>query len=182
TPRDQKAVKTAAQTMRANPEFDAEQAIMELGTGEALVSFLDEKGRPSVVERAFVLPPASRLGPLTEAERAAIIQHSPMRGRYEQTLDRESAYEKLTASVAAGTSATPSPTAPTPTAGGPAAGDGGLLGGLNDLVVGATGPRGGQRDGIAQMAAKTVARTIASSVGREIMRGVLGSILGGRRK
>ncbi|AOF83820.1 ftsK/SpoIIIE family protein [Methyloversatilis sp. RAC08] len=182
TPRDQKAVKTAAQTMRANPKFDAEQAIMELGTGEALVSFLDEKGRPSVVERAFVLPPASRLGPLTEAERAAIIQHSPMRGRYEQTLDRESAYEKLTASVAAGTSATPSSTASAPTAGTPAAGDGGLLGGLNDLVFGSTGPRGGQRDGIAQMAAKTVARTIASSVGREIMRGVLGSILGGRRK
>jgi DNA helicase HerA-like ATPase len=183
TPRDQKAVKTAAQTMRANPKFDAEQAIMELGTGEALISFLDEKGRPSMVERAFVLPPASRLGPLTEAERGTVIRQSPMRGRYEQTLDRESAYEKLTASVAAGTSATPAGSSPSSLpAGGEAAGGGGLLGSLGELVFGSTGPRGGQRDGIAQMAAKTVTRTIASSVGREIVRGVLGSMLGGRRK
>ncbi len=181
TPRDQKAVKTAAQTMRANPKFDAEQAIMELGTGEALISFLDEKGRPAMVERAFVLPPASRLGPLTAAERTEVMQGSPMRGRYEQTLDRESAYEKLTAAVAEGTSAAPAP-ASTAQQGKEAEADGGLLGSLGGLVFGSTGPRGGQRDGIAQMAAKTVARTIASSVGREIVRGVLGSILGGRRR
>ncbi|MBU0601003.1 MAG: DUF853 domain-containing protein [Gammaproteobacteria bacterium] len=177
TPRDQKAVKTAAQTMRANPAFDAETAIMELGTGEALISFLDEKGRPSVVERAFVLPPASRLGPLTAAERGALIQSSPMRGRYEETLDRESAYEKLTADVAAGGNATGAPVTPETAQGG-----GGLFGSLSDMVFGSTGPRGGKRDGLAQMAAKTVARTIAGSVGREIARGVLGSILGGRRK
>jgi uncharacterized protein len=177
TPRDQKAVKTAAQTMRANPAFDAETAIMELGTGEALISFLDEKGRPSVVERAFVLPPASRLGPLTVAERGALIQSSPMRGRYEETLDRESAYEKLTADVAAGGNATGAPVTPETAQGG-----GGLFGSLSDMVFGSTGPRGGKRDGLAQMAAKTVARTIAGSVGREIARGVLGSILGGRRK
>ena len=171
--------------MRANPKFDAEQAIMELGTGEALISFLDEKGRPAMVERAFVLPPASRLGPLTAAERSALIQQSPLRGRYEQAIDRESAYERLTGSAAGGAPATPSASAPAPgkpagTAGGEA--DGGLLGSLGDLVFGSTGPRGGQRDGLAQVAAKTVARTIASSVGREIVRGVLGSILGGRRK
>jgi DNA helicase HerA-like ATPase len=185
TPRDQKAVKTAAQTMRANPKFDAEQAIMELGTGEALISFLDEKGRPAMVERAFVLPPASRLGPLTAAERSALIQQSPLRGRYEQTIDRESAYERLTGSATGSAPATPSVSAPAPgkpagNVGGEA--DGGLLGSLGDLVFGSTGPRGGQRDGLAQVAAKTVARTIASSVGREIVRGVLGSILGGRRK
>ncbi|MBC7207994.1 MAG: DUF853 family protein, partial [Methyloversatilis sp.] len=160
-----------------NPKFDAEQAILELGTGEALISFLDEKGRPSMVERAFVLPPASRLGPLTADERSAMIQHSPMRGRYEQTLDRESAYEMLAAAVNANPAATGKPVPEAPAGSG-----GGLLGGLGDIVFGSTGPRGGQRDGIAQMAAKTVARTIASSVGREIVRGVLGSILGGRRK
>ncbi len=183
TPRDQKAVKTAAQTMRQNPKFDAEQAILELGTGEALVSFLDEKGRPSMVERAFVLPPASRLGPLTADERSAMIQHSPMRGRYEQTLDRESAYEMLAAAVNANPVATGKPVpGAQPGATNAPAGDGGLLGGLQDLVFGSTGPRGGQRDGLAQTAAKTVARTVASSIGREIVRGVLGSILGGRRK
>ena len=184
TPRDQKAVKTAAQTMRANPKFDAEQAILELGTGEALISFLDEKGRPSVVERAFVLPPASRLGPLTEQERADMIRQSPLHGRYEQVLDRESAYEMLTASTAASPQATgkPVPGAAQPGVPGAPAGDGGLLGGLQDLVFGSTGPRGGQRDGLAQTAAKTVARTIASSIGREIVRGMLGSILGGRKR
>jgi uncharacterized protein len=95
TPRDQKAVQTAAQTMRANPKFDAATAITELGVGEALVSFLDEKGRPSIVERSMIFPPASRLGPLTQEERQAFIQASPLLATYGTTVDRESAYEML---------------------------------------------------------------------------------------
>ena len=189
TPRDQKAVRAAAETMRANPAFNAATAITELGVGEALVSFLDEKGRPHVVERAFVLAPSSRLGPLTPAEREATIKSSLLFGHYEKTVDRESAYEKLTARAAA---AVPEQkvgaggglesrqqkvgaggTAPQPAeAGGNA---------VSDILFGRTGPRGGQTDGLAQTMAKTVVRTIGSQVGRAIMRGVLGSLLGGRR-
>ena len=95
TPRDQKAVRAAAETMRANPKLDVAKAITELSVGEALVSFLDEKGRPTMVERAFVLPPASRIGPVTDAERDAVIKASLVYGHYEKTIDRESAYEKL---------------------------------------------------------------------------------------
>src|SRR4029077_16391771 len=83
TPRDQKAVKAAAPTMRANPKLNVETAITELSVGEALISLLDEKGRPNVVERAFVLPPASRIGPLSEAERSAAIKASSIYGHYE---------------------------------------------------------------------------------------------------
>jgi len=95
TPREQRAVKAAAETFRPNPEIDTERAIMELGVGEALVSTLDEKGRPSVVERTLIRPPSSRLGPITVAEREAVIAESPLAGRYDKTLDRESAYEML---------------------------------------------------------------------------------------
>lgn len=95
TPRDQKAVQSAAETMRANPKFDAATAITELGVGEALVSFLDEKGRPTIVERALIFPPASRLGPLTADERKTMIQSSPLLATYGTTVDRESAYEIL---------------------------------------------------------------------------------------
>src|SRR5262245_14582564 len=109
TPRDQKAVKTAAETMRANPKIDTEKAITELGVGEALVSFLDEKGRPSAVERAYVLPPASRIGPISAEERAAVMDSSPVKGVYDKPVDRESAYEKLQSRAAksAGTSVPP---------------------------------------------------------------------------
>ena len=95
TPRDQKAVQSAAQTMRANPKFDAATVITELGVGEALVSLLDEKGRPNVVDRSMIFPPASRLGPLTADERRALIKASPFHAIYDQTVDRESAYEIL---------------------------------------------------------------------------------------
>ena len=95
TPRDQKAVKSAATTMRANPKLDVEKAITELGVGEALVSLLDEKGRPGIVERAFIIPPGSKLGPITPAERESTVKQSVLHGTYEQTVDRESAYEKL---------------------------------------------------------------------------------------
>ncbi|MBL8481990.1 MAG: DUF853 family protein [Rhodocyclaceae bacterium] len=176
TPRDQKAVQSAAQTMRANPAFDAASAILELGTGEALVSFLDEKGRPSMVERAFIYPPASRLGPLTAEERAAHVRSDGLYGRYEQMVDRESAYEKLSAQSAA-PAAAPEPDAAAADAE-PAA-QGGVLGGLGDLL-GRGGARRG-REGVLEAAAKSAARSIGSAVGKQILRGIMGSILGGRR-
>ena len=95
TPRDQKAVKTAAETLRPNPKLKAEKVITELGVGEALVSLLDEKGRPHIVERAFIVPPASQLGPIAEAERQQALRSSPLFMKYEKAIDRESAYEKL---------------------------------------------------------------------------------------
>ena len=177
TPRDQKAVRTAAETMRANPTFDAATAITELGVGEALVSFLDEKGRPEIVERASVIAPASRLGALTADERSQAIRGSVLYGHYEKLLDRESAYEMLRAQAAAATAAD----AAQASGSGPAegSGPGGLMGGMGDILFGSTGPRGGQRDGLVDIAAKTVARTIGSSVGRQIVRGLLGSLFGG---
>jgi DNA helicase HerA-like ATPase len=182
TPRDQKAVATAAQTLRANPAFDAAAAITELGVGEALVSFLDDKGRPSVVERAFILPPASRIGPLSAEERQALIRASLVYGVYEQAVDRESAYEKLRQAppAAAPETRASAPARSAPPSAAPSSG-GGLFGGLGDLLGGSTGPRGGRREGVAETLAKSAARAIGSQVGRQIIRGVLGSILGGRR-
>ena len=187
TPRDQKAVKSAATTMRANPKLDVEAVITELGVGEALVSFLDEKGRPTIVERAFVAPPGSRLGPVTAEERAAIMKDSLVAGVYEKTVDRESAYEKLTGRVAGG-AATPAGTAPANSGGAtaqqpaPAGGTGGgIFGTIKDIFVGTTGPRGGVRDGLIQTAAKSAVRTIGTQVGKEILRGVLGGIFGRKR-
>ncbi|MDX5445374.1 MAG: DUF853 domain-containing protein [Zoogloeaceae bacterium] len=169
TPRDQKAVKSAAETMRPNPAFDAAAVITELGVGEALISFLDDKGRPGITQRAAVIAPNSRLGPLTPAERSAVIAGSVLHGHYEQTADRESAYELLRAQVEARLAQAP---AQKPAASG---------GGMSDVIFGSTGPRGGRRDGLVQIAAKTVTRTIGSAVGRQIVRGVLGSLFGGRR-
>jgi len=186
TPRDQQAVKTAAETMRQNPAFDSVKAITELGVGEALISFLDEKGRPAVVERAFVIAPGSRIGPLNNDERVAAIKASTIYGHYEQTLDRESAYEKLRGGVSDAENSRPVIKSNVPDA--PAKSEEGILGGIGDslgnIIFGRTGPRGGHTEGMVQAAAKSVARSIGSSVGREIIRGVLGSILGGgsRRK
>ena len=189
TPRDQKAVATAAETLRPNPAFDAAAVITELGVGEALVSFLDEKGRPTIVERAFILPPASRIGPLSDSERQAVIQSSLVFGVYEKTLDRESAYEKLRNSVApeqnADAAASGDRRIDPPAEGASEAGSspgGGWFGGLGDLLGGTTGPRGGRREGVGEALAKSAARAIGSQVGREIIRGVLGSILGGARR
>ena len=171
TPRDQKAVKSAAETMRPNPKLKVEQVITELEVGEALVSLLDEKGRPTVVERAFVVPPGSRLGPISDDERRKIIESSPVYGHYEKTVDRESAYEKLKGRTEEKHEQRPEE-APkvqsTPNV-------------LSEVLFGKTGPRGGQHDGLAQTLAKSAARAIGSQVGREILRGVLGSILGKRR-
>jgi DNA helicase HerA-like ATPase len=180
TPRDQKAVKSAAETMRAKPGLDIAAAITELAVGEALVSLLDDKGRPSITERVFVLPPGSQIGPITPAQRQALIGGSLVAGVYEKQVDRESAYEKL-AGKAAGNGAPPTGTV---ARGGAAQGPapetgGGLMDGLKDVLFGTTGPRGGRHPGLAEAAARSAVRSIGSSVGREIIRGVLGSILGG---
>ncbi|HYA46662.1 MAG TPA: DUF853 domain-containing protein [Burkholderiales bacterium] len=176
TPKDQKAVKAAAQTMRANPKLDIESAITELAVGEALVSFLDEKGRPSVVERALVLPPGSRIGPVSDAERAAAIKASSLYGHYEKTVDRESAYEKLK-DRAAGRQQTAQEPASAKTGE-----QGGIMDALGGVLVGSTGPRGGHREGLLEAMAKGAARTIGSQVGRQVVRGILGSILGGGKR
>ena len=177
TPRDQKAVKTAAQTMRVNPDLDIETAITELGVGEALVSMLDAKGRPCVTQRAWMLAPGSRIGPATEAERGAVQAASLLGGKYEQSIDRESAYEVLLKRVEGG-SAPGGGAANTPASGAPQsrADAGGLLGTVNDFLFGSTGPRGGRREGVVQSVVKSVARQAASS----LVRGVLGSLTGRR--
>jgi len=181
TPRDQKAVKSTAQTMRPKAGLDIEAAITELAVGEALVSFLDAKGRPSETERVFVLPPGSQLGPITPEQRQALIQGSLVAGVYEQALDRESAFETLKSQAPRSDSAPPLPGQAQSQ---PAAEstNGGLMGGLSDMLFGSTGPRGGQRDGVAQMVVKSAVRTAGSAIGREIVRGVLGSLLGGGRR
>lgn len=178
TPRDQKAVKAAAETMRANPAFSAEQAITELGVGEALISFLDEKGRPNVVERGFVIAPCSRMGALTDDERNNLVNHSPLYGRYEDMIDRESAYEKLLAGASSAAENEPAGSPRSPAGKQAESNDGGLFGGLSDILFGTTGPRGGKKDGIVQTAAKSMTRQL----GNQIVRGILGSILGGRKK
>ena len=198
TPRDQKAVKAAADTMRANPAIgDMAAAIMDLAVGEALVSFLDDKGRPSVTQRVFVLPPGSQIGPITTEQRKALIAGSLVAGTYETTVDRESAYEKLKGRAVASTQAapgaparagapmgTPTMTLPpqTPTGDINAPATGGLFDGLRDAVFGTTGPRGGRHPGLAEKAASSAVRSIGSAAGRELIRGVLGSLLGGSRR
>jgi DNA helicase HerA-like ATPase len=162
TPRDQKAVRTAASTMRANPAFDVERAITELAVGEALVSMLDEKGRPSIVERAWICPPASRLGPIDEAERGQLMRKSVVAGIYDRVADRESAYEMLRDRAVAEeaqrahTGAEQPPRSP--------------------------GAPGARRESAVEALGKSVARSVGSTIGREIVRGILGTILGrGRR-
>ncbi|HYT96731.1 MAG TPA: helicase HerA-like domain-containing protein, partial [Casimicrobiaceae bacterium] len=154
SPRDQKAIKAAAETMRANPKLDTERAITELGVGEGLISFLDKKGSPNVVERAYVLPPASRIGPISPDERRAVMAASPVKGVYEQVVDRESAYEKLKQR----TQSTPAATA--------GAGGGfwdSMKGSLGGLMTGT-----GRKDSLVEAVAKSAARTVGSTVGREI--------------
>ena len=162
--------------MRSNPDINIVEAITELGTGEALVSFLDEKGRPGITQRVFVVPPGSQIGPITPQQRQALMAHSLVAGNYDKTIDRESAYEMLqqhASPVAGGKPATAGKDA--------AADDEGMLGGMGTMVkealFGRTGPRGGQYDGLVQSMAKSAVR----SAGREIIRGVLGGILGRRR-
>ena len=192
TPRDQKAVKAAASTMRANPGLDIETAITELAVGEALISFLDAKGRPSVTERVFVHPPGSQIGPITPAQRQALIAGSLVAGVYEKAVDRESAHELLQGRAAGGPAHSPgsagssmadeAQAAARGGAAAPADSGGGLLDSLKDMMFGSTGPRGGKRQGLAETAASSAMRSIGSAVGRELVRGVLGSLLGGKRR
>jgi uncharacterized protein len=189
TPRDQKAVKAAASTMRANPKIDIETAITELAVGEALVSFLDEKGRPSVTERLYVLPPGSQIGPIAADQRKQLIANSLVAGVYEKAVDRESAYEKLKGRAAASPAAAPAPasqTAPSqPTASpqgapaGAAPSPSSSAGGWLSDVAGGLLRGSGRKDSVLETVAKSAARSIGSTVGREIIRGVLGSLLGG---
>lgn len=162
TPRDQKAVRAAAETFRANPGLDVEAAITELAVGEALVSTLDARGTPQPVERALIAPPRSRLAPLTAEERARVLAASPLRGRYDAGVDRESAFERLQARAAA---APPPETGPAPAGrAGPAA-----------------PPRSEATEILGKMA-QSAARAAGTQLGREIIRGVLGSIFGGGRR
>ncbi len=160
TPQDQKAVKVAAQTFRQNPSMDTEKVITELAVGEALVSVLDLEGRPTPVERTMMAPPESFIGALSDEERMQRIQSSPLKGIYDQVLDRESAYELLKkreeeASRQASVSQEARP---------------------------APAPRPSNRQGIGEAFVKSAARSIGSTVGRQILRGVLGSIFGGQRR
>jgi hypothetical protein len=185
TPRDQKAVKSTAQTMRPKAGLDIEAAITELAVGEALVSLLDAKGRPSETERVFVVPPGSQLGPITDAQRAALVQGSLVAGVYEKRVDRESAYEMFRshADARAGTAQEDEakPAARSPRIPGAAKEAPAEKSAINEVLFGRTGPRGGQYDGLVQTMAKTAARTVASGLGRQILRGVLGGLLGGKR-
>jgi len=153
TPSDQKAVQSAAQTFRPNPALKVEQVITELAVGEALISFLDEKGIPGIVERAWIIPPVSQIGPVTLDQRKAIIQGSLLYGHYEKGVDRESAFEMLKAKAAAVQAQTP---APAPSA-----------------------PAGRPQKSMGEKVFESAARAAASQLGRQIIRGVLGSILGG---
>ncbi len=181
TARDQRAVKATAETMRGNPNLDMETAITELATGEALVSFLDEKGRPGITQRVYVIPPGSQIGPITDAQRADLIKQSLVAGTYEQTVDRESAYEVLKARAAAGQPGTAAAGAGNGGNAAAAADDDGLVGDLmvkgKELLFGRTGPRGGQYDGLVQNIVKGEMRRM----GRSLLRGALGSLIGGKR-
>jgi DNA helicase HerA-like ATPase len=169
TPRDQKAVKAAAQTFRENPKLNVETVITELGVGEALVSFLDEKGRPGIVERAYICPPQSQIGPITPEERTTLISSSLVAGVYEKVVDRESAFEKLRGRQDGSNSTSIA-----------AEGGGSFLDklGLPGLGNGAGGGGKSTREGVVEAAMKSAARAMASEAGRRIIRGVLGSILG----
>jgi DNA helicase HerA-like ATPase len=196
TPRDQKAVAAAAQTFRPNPKLNTAQVITELAKGEALVSFLEGNGTPAVVERVMVRPPAARIGPITPAERANIQANSPVKGKYDTTVDAESAYEQLQKRVSQtaqpGRPGSPGALGEAPAAGGWLGGIGGLLGG----IFGTSRPRG-ERLTTGQLMAREITRSITGrvagkvaadlgkslggsmggSVGRAIVRGALGGIL-----
>jgi hypothetical protein len=165
TPRDQKAVRRHGEHDAPNPKLDIEAAIGELAVGEALVSLLDEKGRPSVTERAFVVPPGSQIGPISAEQRRALLAGSLVAGVYDRAVDRESAYEKLKDRATAGADAAQQVKQAQGAGSNP----------LSDLVFGSTGPRGGHREGLLEKAATSAAR----SAGTAIVRGVLGSIFGG---
>lgn len=177
TPREQKAVKVAAETFRPNPAFDSYEAITGLAVGEALVSTLGDKAVPSIVERTLIRPPASRLGPLTAEERGKIVTTSPVAGQYDQAVDRESAYEVLQRRAAASGAANEAEaTGPATQRSDQSTQDDG--GWLSDL--GLSGQRSSRRQSLAEAAAKSVVRSVGSSLGRALVRGILGSLSKGR--
>ncbi len=181
SPKDQKAVKAAAQTFRANPTLNVEETITQMGVGEALVSFLDEKGIPAMVERAMVCSPHSQIGPITSEQRDALIKSSVIAGVYETAVDRESAYEKLKGKVnGAGTVA--STTADLAEGGVAGTGWASNAGNMLSGVLNAGRGTSGRGDSLVESMAKSAARTMGSTVGRQIIRGVLGSLLGGSSK
>lgn len=180
SPRDQKAVKAAAETMRDNSALDEETAITELGVGEALVSCLDKNGQPGIVERAFIMPPHAQIGPIADEQRRQLIGSSLVAGVYEKNVDRESAYEVLKSRTEQ--AADQAQTAARDQSVSDSSSTGGTLEGiLGDMLGGGVGTGGRRREGVVEALAKSAARSVGSQVGRAIVRGVLGSILGGRR-
>jgi len=195
TPRDQKAVNAAAQTFRPNPKLDTARVIMELGKGEALVSFLEGNGTPSMVDRTLIRPPSARMGPITAEERQSVLAASPLRGKYDQAVDRESAFEVLQRRVQSGGVAAAGGNQPS--AVGAAAAGGGILGSLGGVLGAIFGTSGRSRYSTGQLVARSVTRTVTNqvagqiaanlgrsiggsmggSVGRAIVRGALGGIL-----
>jgi hypothetical protein len=175
TPRDQKAVSAAAETFRQNPKLNVENVLTELGVGEALVSALEQDGKPAIVQRAKVVPPRSRLGAITPEQRQAIIKASVLFGHYEARVDRESAHEKLQARAAqkVGTASTQSSPAT------PGAAESTVIGKIGKVFQPTVGPRGGVHDSMATTMAKSAMRAAGSSLGRPIVRGLLGSVFGG---
>ncbi|HEY4665282.1 MAG TPA: DUF853 domain-containing protein [Comamonas sp.] len=179
TPKDQKAVKATAQTMRPNPEVDIEAAITELAVGEALISFLDEKGRPGITQRVYVIPPGSQIGPIEDTQRRSLLANSIVAGVYDKAVDRESAYEVLQARAAQAPTATGGANGSSANS---ATTEGGLMDGLNDFLFGTTGPRGGKKDGLVQSLVKSTARNMTNQLGRQLLRGVLGSLTGSKKR
>ena len=174
TPRDQKAVKTAAETFVANPGLDVAKAIGQIGVGEALVSMLQDKGVPMPVEKTLVAPPRCRMGAITDAERAQVRAGSPVGAKYDQSVDRESATEMLAKKADARTDQAQAPQARARDEAD--ADSGGFGGAVKDAVFGTR-----RRQGMIETMAKQTARTMGSQVGRQILRGVLGGIFGGRK-
>ena len=170
TPREQKAVKTAAETFRPNPDFDCAKVITQLGVGEALVSTLGEKAVPSVVQRTLIRPPSSRIGPITDAERKKVMDESPVSGQYDKAIDRESAFEMLQKKAGAAAEATEQSDGK-PRAGQPSGGS--VWGEVGDILVGSGG---GRRQSVAEAAMKSVVRSVGSSLGRALVRGILGGL------
>ncbi len=170
TPVDQRGLKAASDSFRPNPAFDTAEAIQALGVGEALVSVLDERGAPTVVQKTLIRPPVSRLGPITPAERAAIMAQSPVRGLYDEAKDRESAYEMLQGRAARKAEAAEAP---------PVAPRDDRADDRDRDDDRRPAPRASNRQGMGEAFAKSMLRTIGSQVGRELIRGVLGGLMGG---
>ena len=174
TPRDQKAVRAAASTFRQNPAFDTEDAILHLGVGEALVSMLGDKGAPEIVERVLIAPPAARVGPITPAERAAVMQKSHFAGKYDRMIDRESAFEVLRDRAGGGKAGDKNGgTASEETAAG------GLIGVLGGVLGALFGKANKKRLSPAEIALRSAVQSAARSAGTQIARQILRGVLGG---